>query len=913
MKYNIIVSDSNSQVKGTTIYGDSTYITIASGVTATAITNEESTTTPDGVMFIGGTLTIKMQAEIATAYFGYGKDGVSGSYSTPVINNTGIVNITGNSTYSKYNYINFQNVTTNNGVINLINITLNSNDKDSVINGTGTLNLVNTYLVGNNDDYTKTAVGSISGGQVVNMTNSSLAVSKSLKGVTINMIGEGNYLALNAGTIVSGLVVTGFGAGNIIDLGNGAGQDTYSYNEETGYLIISSNGTSLTLNIGLGYDPTKFAVVDTTYGNGMTGITYTDPAPTYVAGTKYKPSTTSQDLVIDATNRWVDGTTAYGQTTNITVSSGSTTGAILNEDYPNTASGSMFIDGTLNIDMNYAVSAVSFGSGTVGTTSNYTLPTVNQTGIVNVTGSGAYNTSNFIGFKNTTVNNGVINLTNITMMSGDKESYIAGTGTINLINVRLNGNDENYEYPSIGSISGGQVINMTNSDLAVSKGVRNVTINMISGNNYLGIQADNYIVNLKINGFGKGDIIDVGNGAGVDTWSYNESTGDLIVSSNGASFTINIGLGYDITKFSSVKIAYTDEGDNYGVTYDGAVDVCMLPGTMIRTPEGDIAIENLRVGDFINVYNNQMVSAQKIIWIGKGNSQYIRHYNYINDQSNYPIRILKDAISPNVPYKDLCVTLEHCLFFDNKFIPARMLVNGRSIIYDQSYKSYDYYHIETEKHSIIMADGMLTESYLNTDSHQSFYAQNQSNLLTDKTIKSWENHAAVPLCVDRNFVEPIYKAIEQTAIDKNIPDTRQTMSLTYEHNLCLTTSSGVKIEATRTIDNQLIFFIPPNTSSIFLTSRSARMADVMGNFIDDRRHLGVLIGDIFLCNNDGVQSIETHLMDHKLTGWNTVENDISCRWTQGKAELPLHNITDQNKAYVLKISILSAGPYFVKN
>lgn len=40
MKYNIIVSDSNSQVKGTTIYGDSTYITIASGVTATAITNE---------------------------------------------------------------------------------------------------------------------------------------------------------------------------------------------------------------------------------------------------------------------------------------------------------------------------------------------------------------------------------------------------------------------------------------------------------------------------------------------------------------------------------------------------------------------------------------------------------------------------------------------------------------------------------------------------------------------------------------------------------------------------------------------------------------------------------------------------------------------------------------------------------
>ncbi|OAZ70812.1 hypothetical protein SRCM100623_02163 [Acetobacter pasteurianus] len=72
--------------------------------------------------------------------------------------------------------------------------------------------------------------------------------------------------------------------------------------------------------------------------------------------------------------------------------------------------------------------------------------------------------------------------------------------------------------------------------------------------------------------------------------------------------------------------------------------------------------------------------------------------------------MLKDAIADGVPYKDMLITAEHCLFFEGKFVPVRMLVNGVSIFYDKSITSYDYYHVETDQHSVITADGMLTEA-----------------------------------------------------------------------------------------------------------------------------------------------------------------------------------------------------------
>ncbi|MDT8872858.1 Hint domain-containing protein [Komagataeibacter rhaeticus] len=100
-----------------------------------------------------------------------------------------------------------------------------------------------------------------------------------------------------------------------------------------------------------------------------------------------------------------------------------------------------------------------------------------------------------------------------------------------------------------------------------------------------------------------------------------------------------------------------------------------------------------------------------------------------DDEAGYPVRILKDAIADGVPCRDMLVTPEHSLFLGGGFVPVRMLVNGRSIFYDHAITAYDYHHIETERHSIIMADGVLTESYLDTGNRHIFHHRGLSSAL----------------------------------------------------------------------------------------------------------------------------------------------------------------------------------------
>ncbi|KXV79761.1 hypothetical protein AD936_00740, partial [Gluconobacter japonicus] len=183
------------------------------------------------------------------------------------------------------------------------------------------------------------------------------------------------------------------------------------------------------------------------------------------------------------------------------------------------------------------------------------------------------------------------------------------------------------------------------------------------------------------------------------------------------------------------------------------------------------------------------------------------------------------------------------LFFDGKFVPARMLVNGRSIFYDTSITSYDYYHIETADHSVIMADGMLTESYLDTGNRRAFRQNNTVVSIPLSRNLSWDD-AAAPLTVSREAVEPIYRQIEVRAKEQNCPVHSEAPSLTYDSDLHLVTDTGATIRAARTNNDQVIFMIPVGVGSVRIASRASRPYDALGPFVDDRRTLGVLVGDI---------------------------------------------------------------------
>lgn len=373
--------------------------------------------------------------------------------------------------------------------------------------------------------------------------------------------------------------------------------------------------------------------------------------------------------------------------------------------------------------------------------------------------------------------------------------------------------------------------------------------------------------------------------------------------------------GQPISGTSSFQLSAANQGTTFSVvTINGKtylttlVVVCFLRGSMIRTPHGDVAVEELSIGDDVSVYDwqaNKEVS-RKVTWVGNKRASVCS--GLPDDKAGYPVRILKDALEDGVPYKDLLITPEHCLFFDGKFVPVRMLVNGRSIFYDMDITSYEYFHVETEAHSVITANGVLTESYLDTGNRSSF-RQSGSVVALSTDRKTWAENGSAPLDVSRSFVEPVFHTLAARAQEAEVENKARTLSLTDDAGLHLFTDTGAIIRKTREADGRIMFMIPAGVKKVHLVSRTSRPSDTIGPFVDDRRSLGVLVGDIVLFEENRTDRITTHLAESNLEGWSEPEKG-SMRWTTGHAVLPLDN-RSPNTIAILAVQIAAGGPYLV--
>lgn len=360
----------------------------------------------------------------------------------------------------------------------------------------------------------------------------------------------------------------------------------------------------------------------------------------------------------------------------------------------------------------------------------------------------------------------------------------------------------------------------------------------------------------------------------------------------------NLASPTDLTT-NPLKISYHD-----GNTYVGA---CFLAGSMIQTPEGDRAVEDIRIDDDISVFdwrNNAQVT-RTAAWVGS--RKVVVRPDRSDDETGYPVRILKDAISDGLPYKDMLITAEHCLFFEKSFIPARMLVNGTSIFYDKTISSYTYYHIETNPHSVIRADGMLTESYLDTGNRRAFQQMGKIATLHG-AARNWEEDAGAPLDVTQAFVEPLFRQIEARAEKAGLASHVTAPILTDEADLHLTTDKGQIIRPVREANGYIMFMIPTGVQAVRIVSRASRPSDVIGPFVDDRRAFGVEIGEINLFEDSHLRAITDHLTDSALPGWNDVEGQR--RWTSGRALLPL-GTRAPNSVAMLALQVRTGGPYIV--
>ncbi|MBF0858408.1 Hint domain-containing protein [Gluconobacter sp. LMG 31484] len=372
-----------------------------------------------------------------------------------------------------------------------------------------------------------------------------------------------------------------------------------------------------------------------------------------------------------------------------------------------------------------------------------------------------------------------------------------------------------------------------------------------------------------------------------------------ITRSDGSTLVFSdIQVANDFTPAATADVSQLPDGD--WIISTARQDTCFLTGTLIRTNRGDVPVEDLQIGDQVAVLNDEK-AFRPIIWTGHRDTS-VSTSEY-NEEAGYPVCIRANAFGNHEPARNLFVTPEHCLYIDGGFIPARMLVNGTSIFYDRSITHYRYHHFETDRHSIVLAENLPSESYLDTGNRQSF-TTGVSPLFVPE--KSW-NDAVAPLKVAQDQVQPVYERLCERAerLGMGRPVIQAT---TTDPGLEVFTLSGQRLRCMRHTGDQFLFELPPGIETVTIRSRTSRPCDVVGPFCDDRRTLGVLIGHVKLWDSRESRGIDTHL-NADLPGWHPQEHP-SLRWTKGSATLPL-GYREPTGSGVLCLQIVNGGPYLL--
>ncbi|HEV8036959.1 Hint domain-containing protein [Yoonia sp.] len=147
------------------------------------------------------------------------------------------------------------------------------------------------------------------------------------------------------------------------------------------------------------------------------------------------------------------------------------------------------------------------------------------------------------------------------------------------------------------------------------------------------------------------------------------------------------------------------------------VDVpCFAAGTLIETADGQVPVEDLKVGELVLTYDH---GYQPIRWIG---SCSVSPAQLEAKERLKPILIRADALGAGYPQQDLIVSPQHRVLvssvialrmfaYTDVLIPANKLValDGIDVI-DDTTDGVTYFHFLFDAHEIVWSNGAPTES-----------------------------------------------------------------------------------------------------------------------------------------------------------------------------------------------------------
>jgi hypothetical protein len=293
---------------------------------------------------------------------------------------------------------------------------------------------------------------------------------------------------------------------------------------------------------------------------------------------------------------------------------------------------------------------------------------------------------------------------------------------------------------------------------------------------------------------------------------------------------------------------------------------CFRQGTNVRTPEGEVAVEDLRIGDPIATVLGGATA--RVRWVGHRRSDCTRHPN---PAELWPVRITAGAFAPGLPARDLWLSPGHAVHVPDDggaLIPVRFLVNGASIA-QQTVAQVSYFHVELDAHDVLFAEGLAAETYLDTGNRSAF-----ANC--DGAVQAFPDFsagaAAARPCAPLLTGGPVVLAVRQRLLDR-----AATLGWTRSSFPALRITATGQTLVQRHDADWLRVALPAGTGDVRLQSRRAVPPDLLGDRMDSRS-LGVLVCAVML---DGTP---VALDDVALgAGWHAPEPGV--RWTDGDAQL----------------------------
>jgi hypothetical protein len=271
--------------------------------------------------------------------------------------------------------------------------------------------------------------------------------------------------------------------------------------------------------------------------------------------------------------------------------------------------------------------------------------------------------------------------------------------------------------------------------------------------------------------------------------------------------------------------------------HDETAPPCFARGTRILTPAGYVPVEHLKPGDNVVTIAG---GVRAVRWVGW---RVIDLQTHRRPNAVWPVCITANALDNGIPARDLFLSPDHAVFLRGQLVPVKLLVNSATIRREKNTPAVTYFHVELDRHDILVAENLGVETYLDTGNRNAF--ENAAGTPWASPVfgrgRQWDSRAFAELCVAgpvlRDIRADLFKrTLALGYLQKTMPD----ISLVVD---------GQNIERGFGVASLPCFRLPPEHSGVVgIRSASFVPAELSGGagFEDDWRDLGVAIRRIKL-------------------------------------------------------------------